>query len=233
MLEGDGRPEQLGEAAGPGDGVVDQRADERVLRRRRQRVRSRRRQRAAEEGVDRQLEGAPLEEDAAGVARVGEAHLGAGSCGNVHLQLLQVRHGRLEVLDLEGDGVQSAPEPRDELRRGALDDGLADLDRVVAGPRHPAQAPDARLLGLAVLEHREPHQHAEVPDREVVVGHHGGGVEEPADVVPPPGAAPAHRPAAPAAMRSDTSSALSPVRVAMDPIMALSPTAGCAGLDRP
>ena len=42
VLEGDGGAEQRGEAAGPGDGVVDQRADEGVLRRRRQdRVRGR------------------------------------------------------------------------------------------------------------------------------------------------------------------------------------------------
>ena len=252
MLEGDGGAEQLGEAAGPGEGVVDQRADEGVLRRRRQDSSRRRRvgTGAAEAGIDRELEGAPLEEDAPGVAGIAEAHLGAGAGRDVHLLLLQVRHRRLEVLDLQRDGVHAAPETRDELGRGALDDRLADLDGVVAGPRHPAPPPDARLVRLAVFEHRQSDQDAEVPDGQVVVGHHGGGVEEPPDVVPPPCGGPAHRPAvtgssipvmlrapgparkttaaatstgstwrrnaAPAAMRADTSSALSPVRVAMD-----------------
>ena len=189
-------PSSAAKRSAQASGVVDQRADERVLRGRRQRrAGSGCRPGAAEAGVDRELEGAPLEEDAAGVAGVAEAHLGQGPRRDVHLLLLQVRHRRLEVLDLQGDGVHAAPEARDELGRRALDDRLADLDRVVAGPRHAAAPPDARLGRLAVLEHREADQGAEVPDGQVVVGHHRGGVEQPADVVSPPCVGPAHRPA--------------------------------------
>ena len=101
----------------------------------------------------------------------------------MHLLLLQVRHGGLEVLDLEGDGVHATAVARDEPRGGTLDDGLADFDGVVPGPAHAAAPADSRLGRLSVLEDPEAGDGTEVPDGQVEVGHHGGGVEQPADVV--------------------------------------------------
>ena len=85
-------------------------------------------------------------------------------------------------------------------RRRPLADGLAHLEGVVAHPGHAAASPDARLVGLAVLQHREAHQGGQVAHGEVVVGHHGGGVEQPAHPVaavpaPPVAVHRAHRPA--------------------------------------
>ncbi len=97
----------------------------------------------AEAGVDGELEGAPLEEDAAGVAGVAEAHLGAGARRDAHLLGFEVGHRRLEVLDLQRDGVHAAAEALDELGRRAVADRLADLDGVVAHPGHAAPPPDA------------------------------------------------------------------------------------------
>ena len=90
------------------------------------------------------------------IAGVGEAHLRAGPGGDVHLLLLQVRHGRLEVLDLEGDGVQAAPEARDELRR-ARPRRWAGRSRSRCRRPRPSR-PGARYpaLRLAVLQHRRP-----------------------------------------------------------------------------
>jgi hypothetical protein len=195
VFEGHGRAEQAGVAGRPGERVVDQRADEGVLCDRRQDTGARRRvgEGSAEAGIGGELEGAPLEEDATGVARVAEAHLGAGAGCDVHVLLLQVGHGGLNVVDLQGDRVHAAAEPGDELGRSALADRLADLDCVVAGPGHAAPPPDARLGGLVVFEDGEPDEDAEVPDGQVVVGHHRRGVEQPADVVR---ATRGHRPAA-------------------------------------
>ena len=158
VLERHGGPEQRGEATGPGEGVVDQRADEGMMRRRRQDPGGGKRvgRGSAEAGIDGELEGAPLEEDASGVPGVAEAHFGAGAGRYVHLLLLQVCHRRLEVLDLQRNGVHAAAESFDELGGCALADRLTDLNGVVARPGHAAATPDARLGRLAVLEHREP-----------------------------------------------------------------------------
>ena len=93
---------------------------------------------------------------------------------------LEVGDGGLEVLDLEGDRVHATTVARDELTGRAVDHRLADFDGVVTDPGHPAPPSDAGLGGLAVLEHAEPRQGAETSDGQVVVGHHGRGVEEPA-----------------------------------------------------
>ena len=148
---------------------------------------------SAEAGVDGELEGAPLEEDAPGVTGVAEAHFRARAGCDVHLLALEVGHRRLEVLDLERNGVHATAETLDELGRRTVADRLADLNGVVARPGHTAAAPDARFGRLAVLQHGEPHQGGQVPDGEVVVGHHRRGVEQPPHVVAPPAAGPAHR----------------------------------------
>ena len=77
------------------------------------------------------------------------------------------------------------PMAGDELGRRALDDGLADFDGVVAGPGHAAATADSRLVPTPRTRGPEADEGAEVPDGQVVVGHHRGGVEQPADVVLP------------------------------------------------
>ena len=143
---------------------------------------------AAEAWVDLELEAAPLQEHASGVPRVGEAHLRTRSCRDPHAVPVEEGDGGLQVGDLERDRVHSAAEAGDELGRTPVDDRLADLDRVVPGPRHATTPADARLGGLAVLEDLEPDQVRECCHGAAIVVDHRGRVKEPADLV-----APAHR----------------------------------------
>ncbi len=137
--------------------------------------------RGTEVRVDVELEAAPLHEDARRVPRVGEAHLGPGPGRDAHaLRASRCASRCVEILDLERDRVHAATMARDELAGGAVDDRLADFDGVVADPGHAAPPADAGFGGLAVLEHPEPGQETEAIDGQVVVGHHGRRVEQPA-----------------------------------------------------
>ena len=92
--------------------------------------------------------------------------------------------------------TECMPPPNRDTNRAAPPSTMGWPTSIALSPTHamPPRRPMPGLGGLAVLEHRQPHERAEVPDGEVVVGHHRGRVEQPAHVVPP-GPGRRHRPA--------------------------------------
>ena len=140
-------PSSVAKLAGPGDGVVDQGADEGVVRGRRQHGRREAGRGGRRRSGDRPASSKVLHwKKTPPVSRGSVKHMsGRGRAAMWTSCCFQVRHGRLEVLDLQGNRVHAAAEAGDELGRTALDDRLADLDGVVPDPGHAAAASDTGL----------------------------------------------------------------------------------------